>query len=200
MFLFVLVGLICFVGKHEWSKTRFCTNKLNADFLIMRENILCRKWEKIYYADNILKNVSFRSRIMGRRRFHAAVPFLFVRLQLYTWRLFCYYLFPISPSLVPREGCTSLLWHFLGIFTYIFFFFFFFFGVPFKISPEETVCIKCYIMKTRLYNLTPLKLGFTWVYIIFRILLKNIECGYSFEPPQRGGSNEYQQSMFWTGI
>ena len=27
--------------------------------------------------------------------------------------------------------------------------------------------------------------------------LKNIDCRYSLEPPQRGGSNEYPQSMFW---
>ena len=35
------------------------------------------------------------------------------------------------------------------------------------------------------------KLGFTGVYIIFLCLLKNIDCGYSLEPPRRGGSNEY---------
>ena len=40
------------------------------------------------------------------------------------------------------------------------------------------------------------KLGFTGVYIIFLFLLKNIDCGYSLEPPRRGGSNEYPQSMF----
>ena len=28
-------------------------------------------------------------------------------------------------------------------------------------------------------------------------MLKNIDCGYSLEPPHRGGSNEYPQSMFW---
>ena len=28
------------------------------------------------------------------------------------------------------------------------------------------------------------------------LLLKNIDCGYSLEPPRRGGSNEYPQSMF----
>ena len=28
------------------------------------------------------------------------------------------------------------------------------------------------------------KLGFTGVYIIFLYLLKNIDCGYSLEPPQ----------------
>ena len=60
------------------------------------------------------------------------------------------------------------------------------------------------ITKTRLYNFDPLKphfyivkLGFTGVCIIFLISDQNIDCGYSLEPPRRGGSNEYQQSMFW---
>ena len=64
-----------------------------------------------------------------------------------------------------------------------------------------------YITKTRLYNFDPLKphfyivkLGFTGVYIIFVILLVNIDYGYSLEPPHRGGSNEYSQSMFWAEI
>ena len=59
------------------------------------------------------------------------------------------------------------------------------------------------IMKTYLYNYDPLKphfyivkLGFTGVYIILLFLLKNIDCGYSLEPPRRSGSNEYPQSMF----
>ena len=42
--------------------------------------------------------------------------------------------------------------------------------------------------------LTPLnpKLAFTGVYIIFLTFAKkNIDCGYSLEPPRRGGSNEY---------
>ena len=30
----------------------------------------------------------------------------------------------------------------------------------------------------------------------FRISAQNIDCGYSLEPPRRGGSNEYPQSMF----
>ena len=58
-------------------------------------------------------------------------------------------------------------------------------------------------MKTRLYNFDPLKphfyivkLGFTGVYIIFLISAQNIDYGYSLEPPRRGGSNEYPQSMF----
>ena len=31
---------------------------------------------------------------------------------------------------------------------------------------------------------------------IFHISAQNIDCGYSLEPPHRGGSNEYPQSMF----
>ena len=45
-----------------------------------------------------------------------------------------------------------------------------------------------------------MKLGFTGVYIIFLISAQKIDCGYSLEPPRRGGSNEYQQSMFWVEI
>ena len=33
-------------------------------------------------------------------------------------------------------------------------------------------------------------------YDIFCIPAQNIDCGYSLEPPWRGGSNEYPQSMF----
>ena len=59
------------------------------------------------------------------------------------------------------------------------------------------------ITKTCLYDFDPLKphfytvkLGFTGVYNIFLISAQNIDCGYSLEPPRRGGSNEYPQSMF----
>ena len=31
---------------------------------------------------------------------------------------------------------------------------------------------------------------------IFLMFAQNIDCGYTLEPPQRGGSNEYPQSMF----
>ena len=30
----------------------------------------------------------------------------------------------------------------------------------------------------------------------FLLLIQNIDCGYSLEKPQRGGSNVYSQSMF----
>ena len=58
------------------------------------------------------------------------------------------------------------------------------------------------ITKTPLYNFDPIKphfyivkLGFTGVYIIFHISAQSIDYGYSLEPPRRGGSNEYPQSM-----
>ena len=35
---------------------------------------------------------------------------------------------------------------------------------------------------------------------ILHISAKNIDCGYSLEPPRRGGSNEYPQSMFLAEI
>ena len=56
---------------------------------------------------------------------------------------------------------------------------------------------------TCLYNFDPIKphfyivkLGYTGVYIISLIFAENIDCRYSLEPPHRGGSNEYPQSMF----
>ena len=59
------------------------------------------------------------------------------------------------------------------------------------------------ITKTCLYNFDPIKphfyivkLGFTGVYIIFLISAENLDYGYSLEPPRRGGSNEYPQSIF----
>ena len=33
---------------------------------------------------------------------------------------------------------------------------------------------------------------------IFLIFAQNVDCWYTLEPPRRGGSNEYAQSMFWS--
>ena len=38
------------------------------------------------------------------------------------------------------------------------------------------------------------------VWYFFHISAQNIDCGYSLEPPRRGGSNEYPQSVFWAEI
>ena len=63
------------------------------------------------------------------------------------------------------------------------------------------------ITKTCLYIFDPLKpyfyivkLGFTGVYIIFLIFAQKHRLWYSLEPPRRGGSNEYPQSMFWAKV
>ena len=57
--------------------------------------------------------------------------------------------------------------------------------------------------KTCLYNFDPLKphfyivkLGFTGVCIIFLISAQKHRLWYLLEPPRRGDSNEYPQSMF----
>ena len=62
----------------------------------------------------------------------------------------------------------------------------------------QMILFSLVITKTCLYKVDPLKLhfyivklGFAWVYIIFHISAQNIDCGYSLEPPRRGGSNEY---------
>ena len=59
-----------------------------------------------------------------------------------------------------------------------------------------------FVTKIYLYKFDPLKahfyiikFGFTEVFIIF-LLLKNIDCEYSLEPPRRGGSNEYTNLCF----
>ena len=81
----------------------------------------------------------------------------------------------------------------------------------FSVVTSFLILIRClwrtalllYITKTCLYNFDPLEphfyiviLGFTGICIIFLISAQNIDCGYSLEPPRRGGSNEYPQSMF----
>ena len=42
--------------------------------------------------------------------------------------------------------------------------------------------------------------NFNWIFFfyIFLISAQNIDCGYTLEPPRRGGSNKYPQSMFWS--
>ena len=62
--------------------------------------------------------------------------------------------------------------------------------------------VKNYITKTRLFKyietFTTKKLANFQIKNsnIFHISAQNIDCGYSLEPPRRGGFNEYPQSMF----
>ena len=40
---------------------------------------------------------------------------------------------------------------------------------------------------------------FHWKFFyIFLIFAQNKDCGYTLEPPRRGGSNNNPQSMFWS--
>ena len=70
-----------------------------------------------------------------------------------------------------------------------------------KHLPQNAERLKATITKTRLFKYTE---NFTTKQrkfsdknsdFFFLFLLKT-DCGYSLEPPRRGGSNEYPQSMF----
>ena len=70
----------------------------------------------------------------------------------------------------------------------------------FIVEPFKLHSVIKFFTKTHLYNFNPLnptyyivKLGFTGVYIISA---QNMDCGHSLEPPRRGGSYKYPQSMF----
>ena len=58
---------------------------------------------------------------------------------------------------------------------------------------QENLSVKCVPLKLHFYIA---KLRYAGVYLFFLFLLQNIDCGYSLEPPRRGGSNVYPQSMF----
>ena len=69
-------------------------------------------------------------------------------------------------------------------------------------SHQTAHIFKQTIRKTCLCNEYPLKphfdtvkLGFAGVYLFFLFLLQNIDCGYSLEPPCRGGSSIYVLSL-----
>ena len=72
---------------------------------------------------------------------------------------------------------------------------------------KSIAALKFHITKTRLYNFDPIKphfyivkLGFTGVNFTFLISAQSIDCGYTLEPPRRGDSNGYPQSMFLAEI
>ena len=65
---------------------------------------------------------------------------------------------------------------------------------------------KTHITKTRIFKYIENFISKNWKFSdkknsdIFHISAQNIDCGYSLEPPRRGGSNEYPQSMVWAEI
>ena len=67
--------------------------------------------------------------------------------------------------------------------------------------PNSAVLCVYFITKTRLFKYTEKFTTKKWKFSgkksdIFHIYAQNIDCGYSLEPPRRGGSKEYPQSMF----
>ena len=57
---------------------------------------------------------------------------------------------------------------------------------------QENMSVQCIPIIPHFYIV---KIVYTGVYI-FLFLLQNIDCGYLLEPPHRGSSNMYPQSMF----
>ena len=62
-----------------------------------------------------------------------------------------------------------------------------------NVYPQSMFCAKVYPLEPHFYIE---KMGVAGVYLFFLFLLQNIDCGYSLEPPRRGGSNVCPQFMF----
>ena len=78
---------------------------------------------------------------------------------------------------------------FVLFFCFFFFFFFFFWSIGFALRKHAYSNIPK-ILPPKNWNFQIKKSD------IFHISAQNIDCGYLLEPPGRGGSNEYPQSMF----
>ena len=70
---------------------------------------------------------------------------------------------------------------------------------------NQSIMIKQDIMKTSLFKYTeilpPKNENFQIkIFDILHISTQNVDCGYALEPPRRGGSNAYPQSIFWAEI
>ena len=70
-----------------------------------------------------------------------------------------------------------------------------------KIQITLCICKAKSILKTRLFKYIENFTTKNWKFSdknsdIFHTSAQNIDCGHSLEPPRRGGSNEYPQSMF----
>ena len=108
------------------------------------------------------------------RRFIFAVP-LSLCVGGYIWAFFHFSFIIFSSFCAPGRLC-SWLRHFVGLFTYI--------------ITKTRICKYIENFTTKRWKFSDKKND------IFHISAQNIDCGYSLEPPRRGGSNEYPQSMF----
>ena len=102
--------------------------------------------------------------------------------------------------------------HFRDGILFIFFFTIFFFSKtcfdsPCKLSSKTSWfaqlirALRKHAYSNTLEILPPKKWKFSYnFFYIFHISAQSIDCGYSLEPPRRGGSNKYPQFMFWAEI
>ena len=72
--------------------------------------------------------------------------------------------------------------------------------IPYLFGKTISSWIHAYMILTPLKPLWYGKTGVNRGIHYFLIFAQNIDCVYSLEPPRRGGSNEYLQSMFWAEI
>ena len=63
-------------------------------------------------------------------------------------------------------------------------------------SPIASLKHACIILTPLNPTLMQQNWGLQGYTLFFLFLLKNIDCGYSLEPPRRSGTNKYPQSMF----
>ena len=86
----------------------------------------------------------------------------------------------------------------------VFFFFFSYYILSLCLIDPFSIVITLIITKTSLIKVFKSTKNFTstnWQFTDinsdnFHISAQNIDCGYSLEPPWRGGSNEYRQLLF----
>ena len=66
---------------------------------------------------------------------------------------------------------------------------------------NDQIITKTYLFKyTENFTTKKWKFSDKKILIFFHVSAQNIDCEYSSEPPRRGGSDEYPQSMFWAEI
>ena len=66
-----------------------------------------------------------------------------------------------------------------------------------KQQEKNTVITKTCPCSMKQFQKVEKKKNFTCKNVtFFLIFVQNIDCGYTLDPPQRGGSNEYPQSRF----
>ena len=68
-------------------------------------------------------------------------------------------------------------------------------GSNYNCSPRTCHYENMPMQNTAIFKIVKKKLKIFYFFLIFA---QNIDCGYTLEPPRRGGSNKYPQSMFWS--